>query len=405
MKSYKYVARDSTGTPKKGSVQAASSDDVLGYLQQQGYTPISVDEISKGSSKRRRTSRSKRIKSAELSALCWQMTNMFQGGIPITEALEMIAEDTDNSYLRQILEDISEKVQKGQSFSDGIAEYPNVFNKLSYALVMAGETGGNMADAMSRLAQYFDGRDKLARKLKGATTYPIFVLSFIVLIVIFIMAFIVPRFKMIFDQLGGELPLFTRGFMGFYDILSGNILYIIGSIVVLIISCVLTSKTKKGHYCFSKAALRIPLIGKVFSQAFIAMFSKTMSTLLSAGVSVVEVFDVLSGMASNDVIKSAIVQTREGIIEGSRISLSMAETGFFPNMVVKMIKIGEESGSLPIILERTAEHYERKVDSAITTLTSLLEPIMIISVGAIVAVVVIAMYLPIFTMSDMAPGG
>jgi type IV pilus assembly protein PilC len=147
------------------------------------------------------------------------------------------------------------------------------------------------------------------------------------------------------------------------------------------------------------------LLGKVFSQAFLAMFSRTMSTLLSAGVSVVEVFDVLSGMTGNDVVKSAIVKTRENIIEGSRISLSMAETGFFPNMVTKMIRIGEESGSLPIILERTSEHYERKVDSAITTLTSLLEPIMIISVGAVVAVVVIALYLPIFTMSDAGAGG
>ena len=405
MKSYKFVARNSTGARKRGLVQAASSDDVLSYLQEQGLTPVSVDEISRGPSKKQRKSRGKRIKSAELAAFCWQMTNMFQGGIPITEALEMISEDTDNPYLQQILQDISEKVKKGQSFSEGIAEYPNVFNKLSYALVMAGETGGNMADALSRLATYFDGRDKLAKKLKGATAYPIFVLSFIVLIVIFIMAFIVPRFRMIFEQLGGQLPLFTRIFMGFYDILAGNILYIIGSVVALIISCVLISKTNKGHRFFSRVSLRLPLLGKVFSQAFIAMFSKTMSTLLSAGVSVIEVFDVLIGMASNDVIRTAIVQAKANIVEGSRISASMADTGFFPNMIVKMIKVGEESGSLPIILERTSEHYERKVDSTITTLTSLLEPIMIISVGAVVAVVVIALYLPIFTMSDMAPGG
>jgi len=338
MKSYKYVARSSAGIQKKGLVQAASSDDVLRHLQEQGYTPISVDETSTGSSKRQRTSSNKRIKSAELSAFCWQMTNMFEGGIPITQALEMIAEDTD-------------------------------------------------------------------KKLKGATAYPIFVLSFIVLIVIFIMAFIVPRFKTIFDQLGGELPLFTRGFMGFYDLLKNNMLYIIGFIIVLITSGVLVSKTKKGHYYFSKAALRIPLLGQIFSQAFLAVFSRTMSTLLSAGISVVEVFDVLSGMTGNDVIKSAIVQARASIVEGSRISLSMAETGFFPNMVTKMIKVGEESGSLPTILERTSEHYERKVDSAITTLTSLLEPIMIISVGAVVAVVVIALYLPIFTMSDAGAGG
>ena len=404
MKSYKYVARDSKGTRKRGLTQAASSTDVLSHLQEQGYTPISVDEISTGSSKRQRTSPGKHIKSAELSALCWQLTNMFEGGIPITAALDMIAEDTDNSYLQQILEQISGKVKKGQSFSDGIAEFPKVFNRLSYALVLAGETGGNMGDAMRKLAEYFDNRDKLAKKLKGATAYPIFVLSFIVLIVIFIMAFIVPRFRSIFDQLGGKLPAFTRGFMGFYDILHHNILYIIGFVFVLIISSVLFSKTKKGHYYFSRVVLRMPLLGNVFNQGFVAMFCRTMSTLLSAGVSVLEVFDVLSGMTGNDIMKSAIVRARENIVEGSNISLGMAATGFFPNMVIKMIQVGEESGSLPTILERTSEHYERKVDSTITALTSMLEPIMIISVGAVVAVVVIALYLPIFTMSDIAAG-
>ncbi len=405
MKSYKYVARDSTGKQKIGIVQAASSNDVLSHLHRKNLTPISINETSKSSSKSKRKSRGKAIKSSELSALCWQMTNMIEGGIPITLALDTIAEDTENSRLKEIMEHISEKVKKGQSFSEGVAEYPKVFNNLSYALVMAGETSGNMGDAMRRLAEYFDKRDKLGKKLKGATAYPIFVLSFIVLIVIFIMAFIVPRFKTIFDQLGGELPLFTRGFMGFYDMIKNNLLYIIGFIIVLIISSVLTSRTKKGHYYFSKAALHIPLLGKVFSQAFIASFCKTMSTLLSAGVSVLEVFDVLRGMTGNDIIKSAIEQTRENIVEGSNISLSMAETGFFPNMVIKMIQVGEESGSLPTILERTSEHYERKVDASVTTLTSLLEPIMIISVGAVVAVVVIALYLPIFTMSDMPAGG
>lgn len=401
MKSYKYVARDSKGTQKRGLTQAASSTDVLSHLQEQGYTPISVDEISTVPSKRQRTSHGKHIKSAELSALCWQLTNMFEGGIPITVALDMIAEDTDNSYLQHILEQISEKVKKGQSFSDGIAEFPKIFNKLSYALVLSGETGGNMGDAMRKLAEYFDNRDKLSKKLKGATAYPIFVLSFIILIVIFIMAFIVPRFRSIFDQLGGKLPAFTRGFMGFYDVLHHNILYIIGFVFVLIITGVISSKTKKGHYYLSRFVLHVPLLGNVFRQAFVATFCRTMSTLLSAGVSVLEVFDVLSGMTGNDVMKSAIVRARENIVEGSNISLGMAATGFFPNMVIKMIQVGEESGSLPTILQRTSEHYERKVDSTITTLTNMLEPIMIISVGAVVAVVVIALYLPIFTMSDV----
>jgi type IV pilus assembly protein PilC len=179
----------------------------------------------------------------------------------------------------------------------------------------------------------------------------------------------------------------------------------IGFVFVLIVSCVLFNKTKKGHYLFSKAVLSIPLLGNVFSQAFVAMFCKTMSTLLASGVSVLEVFDVLSGMTGNDIMKSAVVKARENIVEGSNISSSMSETGFFPNMVIKMVQVGEESGSLPLVLGKTSEHYERKIDSTVSTLTNLLEPIMIVSVGAVVSVVVIALYLPIFSMSDVAGAG
>jgi type IV pilus assembly protein PilC len=401
MKSYKYVARDSNGKHKKGLVKADSSTDVLGYLQEQGLTPISVDETTPSVSKKKRVIHRKKVKSADLAALCWQLSTMIEGGIPITVALDTIAEDSEKSSLELVLRTISDKVKKGQSFSDGLAEFPKVFNRLSRALILAGETGGNLGEALNKLAQYFDSRDRLAKKIKGATAYPIFVMVFITLIVIFIMAFIVPRFKTIFETLGGDLPAFTRAFMGFYDILRYNILYIIGSIFALIISCVLISKTNKGHYFFSKLILRLPLLGKVFAQAFVATFCNTMSTLLCAGVSVLEVFDVLTGMTGNDIIKSAIIRARENIVEGSNISTSMSTTGFFPNMVVKMIQVGEESGSLPRVLEKTSEHYERKVDATVTTLTSLLEPIMIVSVGAVVSVVVIALYLPIFSMSDV----
>jgi len=400
MKSYRYIARNSSGKQKKGLVQADSSTDVLGYLEEQGFTPISVDEVTTNVAKKKRVVK-KRVKSADLAALCWQLSTMVEGGIPITIALDTIAEDSESSALQPVLETISEKVKKGESFSDGLAEFPNVFNRLSRALILAGETTGNMGEALSHLAKYFDSRDRLAKKIKGATAYPIFVMCFITLIIIFIMAFIVPRFKTIFDTLGGELPAFTRGFMAFYDILRYNIIYIIGTIFVLVISCILLHKTVKGHLFFSKLVLRIPLFGKVLAQAFVATFCNTMSTLLLAGVSVLEVFDVLTGMTNNDIIKSAIDQTKDNIVEGSNISTSMSTTGFFPNMVVKMIQVGEESGSLPRVLEKTSEHYERKVDATVTTLTSLLEPIMIVSVGAVVSIVVIALYLPIFSMSDV----
>jgi len=401
MKSYGYIAQDTAGAQKKGLTQAASSTDVLDRLREQGFTPISVKEVATKSPKVRRAARSKRIKSADLAALCWQLTTMLEGGIPITTALDIVSHDTENQSLQRVLQQISEKVKKGQPFSESIADFPKIFNRLTCAMLLAGETSGNIAGAMGKLAQYFDNRDKLAKKVKGAMAYPVFVLTFIIIIVVFIMAFIVPRFKKIFDQIGGELPAFTRGFMGFYDILAHNILYIIGGIVLIVVFTTILSKTKNGHYTFSKLALRLPLFGKVFSQSFIVTFCRTTATLLTSGVSVLEAFNILTGMTDNDIIKSAIMRAREHIVGGSNISLSMSAAGFFPNMVVKMIQVGEESGSLPIVLDRASQHYERKVDATITTMMSLLEPIMIISVGAVVSVVVIALYLPIFTMSDM----
>ncbi|MHC4323209.1 MAG: type II secretion system F family protein [Planctomycetota bacterium] len=402
MKNYGYVARDLAGAQKKGFVQAVNSNEVLNQLREQGLTPISVKEVSrKGAAKPRQKAHRKRIKSSDLAALCWQLSTMLEGGIPITTGLDIISEDTDNAQLQNILKQISEKVKKGQPVSECVAEYPKVFNRLCCAMVLAGETGGNLAKAIGKLAEYFENRDKLAKKVKGAMAYPLFVLSFIIIIVIFIMAFIVPRFRKIFDQIGGTMPAFTRGFMGFYDILRYNLHYIIGLVIILIVAATFISRTKKGHYLFSKLALVMPLFGNILSQAFVATFCRTTSTLLSSGVSVLEAFTILTGMTDNDIIKSAIVQTRENIVGGSNISLSMSSAGFFPNMVIKMIQVGEESGSMPEVLEKTSEHYERKVDSTVTTLLSLLEPIMIISVGAVVSVVVIALYLPIFTMSDL----
>ena len=402
MKSYGYVARDIEGVQRKGITEASSSSDVLERLRSEGFTPISIKEISDSQSKQsKRKGRSKRIKSSDLAALCWQLTTMLEGGISITTSLDIVSNDIENIQLQKILAQLSEKVKKGQPFSESIAEFPKVFNRLSCAMILAGETSGNLAGAVGKLAHYFDNRDKLAKKVKGAMAYPIFVLSFIIIIVIFIMAFIVPRFRKIFKQIGGQLPAFTRGFMAVYDALAHNILYIIMSVFLIIVVSSIISKTKRGHYLFSKLALAMPLFGKVFSQAFIITFCRTMATLLSSGTSVLEAFNILIGMTNNDIIKDAIIRTKEYVVGGSNISKSMASAGFFPNMVVKMIQVGEESGSLPTVLERASQHYERKVDSLVSTMMSLLEPIMIITVGAIVSVVVIALYLPIFTMSDV----
>ncbi|OQA03819.1 MAG: Type II secretion system protein F [Planctomycetes bacterium ADurb.Bin401] len=268
---------------------------------------------------------------------------------------------------------------------------------------MAGESSGNLPGALQRLATYFNERDKLKKKLLTATAYPVFVFTFIIFIVIFMMTFIVPRFKIIFNQFGaGQLPAFTRGFMVFYEALRSNIINVIIFAALIIFGSIFAyTKTSRGHYIFSKIKLGIPLIGNLFVQSFLVMFCRTMATLLAGGVSVIEVFDILIAMTDNDIIKSAVTRTKKYIIEGSNIHLSAAASGFFPGLVVKMMQVGEESGSLPSVLDKTAEYYERKVDSTIMAVTSILEPLMIVSAGSIVLIVIIALYLPIFSMSKI----
>ena len=399
MKNYKYIARNSKSERKEGSKQASSQNEVLNWLRDQGLTPVSVDEARAKGKKTKQVIIAQRIKSSELAALCWQLTTMVEGGIPIISAIDTISEDIDNTQLQKLLRQVSEEMQGGEPFSDSLARFPKVFNNLSIAIILAGESSGNLAEALRRLAEYFDNRDKFVKKIKGAMAYPVFAVCFIIMIVIFIMTFIIPRFTMIFDQLGSDLPGFTKGFMAFYDMIRNNVIYIIGAILLLVIATIVIFRTKKGHYWFCRAFLGLPLIGRVLSQAFVTIFCKTMSTLLSSGVSVLETFDILITMTNNDIIKTAILKTREKVIEGASVSSGLSASGFFPNMVVKMIQVGEESGAMSNVLERTANYYERKVDATIDTMMALLEPIMIVVVGAIVLVITVALYLPIFSMS------
>lgn len=402
MKNFTFVARDESGNRRQGVHTGSSAAEVLGWLGTQGLFPISVSEISNKDQKAQvNLSSARRIKSADMAAVCWQLDAMVEGGIPITAAISTIVEDIENHTLKYVLGQVLARMHKGESLSKSMAQFPGVFNNLSRAVVMAGETGGNLSESLKRLGDYYDNRDQLRKKVQSAMAYPAFVMFFVVLIVIFVMAFIVPRFRVIFDQIGTDLPAFTQGFMGFYDFTKDNIVYLVVSLGIVVTVCtVLARKTSTGSYLLSKTLLSLPLMGRIISQAFLAGFCKTMATLLAGGVSILEVLTILSDMTDNDIIKASILKTRENIMAGHSISASMSRAGFFPNMAVKMAQVGEQSGSLVRVFERTSKYYEHKVDAAIGTLTGLLEPIMIVTVGAIVLVVVLALYLPIFSMSQ-----
>jgi type IV pilus assembly protein PilC len=264
---------------------------------------------------------------------------------------------------------------------------------------MAGETGGSLTTALERLAEHYENRDKLKRKVRGALAYPAFVIAFIVIIVIVLMTLIIPRFSVMFEEFNGELPAFTRGFMAIYDTIVQNILFILGGLIVSVTAAVVYGKTKTGHERYCRMALKSPVFGQIIHMAFVATFCKTLSTLISAGVSLLDAFNILAEMTNNNVLQRGVLDTRDKMIEGKGIAESMQEVGFFPGVSVKMAQIGENSGSLAPTMEKTSEYYEKKVDSLVSLMLGMLEPILIVSVGAIVLVVILAMYLPIFSMS------
>jgi len=399
MENYKFIARDGAGRRREGVHPGVSHIEVLTWLRSQDLTPVSVSRA--GGAGAAKPIFGKGVKSADMSNFCWQLTTMIEGGVPVTAAVDTISEDMENPVLRHILAEISDKMRRGETLGDCVSQYPKIFNQIFCAMLMAGEAGGSLPQTLHRLAQYYDNRDKLQRKIKGAMAYPVFVMSFIGLIVIAIMTFIIPRFKMIFKQIGGELPAFTKAYMGIYDLIVNNVIFVIVGVAAAIIGLVFYSRTPSGRVFFSKLVLKIPLIGKILSQSFVAVFCRTLSTLLAAGVPVLEALNIVAGLSNNTVIRDAVLSTRERIIEGQSISASMASAQFFPNLAVKMTQVGEQSGSLPSVLDRVADYFERRIDSLISTLTALMEPTMIIIVGAIVCVTVLALYLPIFNISDI----
>jgi type II secretory pathway component PulF len=403
MITYRYVALDYTGKMKEGLTSAACETDVLGWLREQGCTPVSVDVVSSGVKTGWRIPLLRRIRSSELAAVFWQLTTMVEGGITIAEGLDAIAEDIDNARLEKVLRKILARIERGGAFSEGMAEFPKIFNKLTHSLIMAGETGGNIAEAFKLVAEYYTNRDKLTRKIRKATAYPAFVVAFVIVVVIIIMTLIIPRFRDLFNEFGaGNLPTFTRKFMASYDFIVQNSLYVIGTLLLIILVTVLSyTRIPTVHYLFSALALRLPLFGKLLKQAFVSRFCRTMSNLLRGGVPVLEVFDILCDMTPNDVMRSVLAKTRADVVSGASINLSMAGTRFFPNMVIKMVRAGEESGSLWRLLDKTADYYEEKVDAQIAIMTSILEPMLIIMVGVVVLVVILALYLPIFQISDI----
>jgi type IV pilus assembly protein PilC len=400
MATFRYIARSLSGAEISGILQGDSRNEILIWLRDKCYTPVALEEVSLTAGTKK-GSRRLRIRSQDMASFCWQLNTMIDGGVTITDAIDTIIDDIDNRKLQQVLREVCEKMRAGEGFYDSLQGYPRVFNDFFRAMIRAGESSGTMNTVLARLADYYDRRDELNRKIQRAIAYPAFILAFVMFVLAVMMLLIVPQFMDMFRTFGSKLPAFTRGFMTVYQFIMRNAPIGIAGMAGIVLLIALYDRTISGHGRLCKLWLRLPMIGKIARYAFIATFGRSMATLLGAGVPVLSAIEIMEEMTSNTVIKGILTKARDQIAEGVGIALSMAGNSIFPSLVIKMVQVGEESGSLPQVLDRSSNYFEKKVDTTVMAMISILEPAMIIFVGAIVLLILLALYLPIFSLSDM----
>lgn len=401
---FEYTVRDATGTVRKASTEAENMDLLKRRLQEQGLQVADVKQT--GKSKKHQAGGFGRIKLNDLSIFCRQFSTMIDAGVSLVRALDVLGEQTQNPKLKRIIREIQAEVESGQTLSRSMQRYPRVFNNLFIGLVRAGEVGGVLEEALQRLSHFLEKDMELRRKVKAALTYPAIVVVVALLIVLGLCTFIVPKFIELFRDLGvKELPAMTQFLVDFSDFLKTKWYIGIAGVVVLWLAIKYAGTTKVGRRVIDRLKLKIPVFGKLGHKICLARFSRTLSTLLVSGVPILQAMETVAGTVGNEIISEAIMNARARIREGDKINDPLEKSRMFPPMVVHMISIGEESGALDQMLSKIAEFYEGEVESSLQSLTSAIEPVMIVFLGVCVGFIVIAMFLPLVNVIQSLTGG
>ncbi len=405
MPTYQYTVRDSTGAVKTGTSEAENQDILKRRLVEQGFQ---VNDVKQTANNKKRSPGAGwgKVKLGDLSIFCRQFSTMIDAGVSLVRALDVLGEQTQNPKLKRILRDIQTEVESGQTLSKSMQKYPRVFNNLVIGLIRAGEVGGVLEEALQRLSHFLEKDMELRRKVKAALTYPAIVVVVALLIVLGLCTFIVPKFIELFKDLGvKELPAMTQFLVDFSDFLKTKWYIGIGIIVLLWMSIKYAGTTKVGRRVIDRIKLKIPVFGKLGHKICLARFSRTLSTLLVSGVPILSAMETVAGTVGNDIISEAILNARARIREGDKINEPLEKSKMFPPMVVHMISIGEESGALDQMLSKVAEFYEGEVESSLQSLTSAIEPVMIVFLGVCVGFIVIAMFMPLVSVIQSLTGG
>ncbi|HAL70543.1 MAG TPA: pilus assembly protein PilC [Verrucomicrobiales bacterium] len=424
MPKFHYIALDQNGQEVAGELDASTEAEAINLLRQSQLYPTQVAQEGKGDAAVKKRAKSTaapkgkgkavkaganaKIKAKVLMIFTRQLATLIDSGLPLLRGLTVLARQEPNPVMKSTVSTIAENVQTGSTFSETLSQYPKIFNKLYINMVKAGELGGVLEVVLNRLAEYQEKAQKLKNKVVAAMVYPIIVMIIAVLIMVFLMLVIVPRFEKIFEDMLGsadKLPELTKIVIGFSRWMQGNFLYLVAGGIVFTVAWKLYAATAGGRRVIDGLKLKLPLFGDVQRKTAISRFSRTLGTLVTSGVPILQALNITRETAGNVVVSDAITKVHDAVKEGESMVAPLESSSVFPPMVISMVDVGEETGQLPEMLLKIADVYEDEVDNAVAGLTSMLEPLMIVMLAVVVGVIVMALFLPLIEVIKGLSGG
>ncbi|MFH1703834.1 MAG: type II secretion system F family protein [Nitrospirota bacterium] len=392
---YQWSGKTSRGIIESGEITASTKEDVIAILGKKNIVPTIITEKPK----KALFALGGRIKDKDIVVFTRQFSTMINAGLPLVQALEILSTQVENKAFGKVIGQVKTDVESGLTYADSLKKHPKIFSELYANMVAAGEAGGILDTILNRLAAYIEKAMKLKKKVKGAMVYPAVISTVAVLVIVIIMVFVVPTFSRMFAQLGGTLPLPTRMVIGLSKFIAGTggIVSLV-SIIAAVVFIIQFKSTEKGKKMIDFILLKLPIFGTLLNKVAVAKFTRTLGTLVSSGVPILDGLEITAKTSGNKVVEQAIMGVRKEVVGGKTIAEPIKKAKVFPPMVTHMIAVGESTGALDAMLGKIADFYDDEVDAAVTNLTAMMEPLLMVFLGTTVGFIVVAMYLPIFKL-------